>query len=371
MATNLMTQIYIGYVKEIIYDSTCMPTMALRIRVPTVHGVDSKSGLPDEDLPIAEPLIIPGIAYNKDNIEDILRNINKVYVIFEGGNYNNPVYFGIKGNSSLYKLKSNNTFIQNFNDIAEFPPYGSTSILYRVLSTNVLYYWDQTTVAYLPLYEAGPGSVASGIHIGPEPPTDPNIEIWWQTGEVEFLEYPNDNPDISYVYGIEFQTTLTHIQWRYTGEETWKDLIPISELKGDTGIDAKNIELRSNTTHIQWNYVGEDNWTDLVSLSELTGPPGESANADIDVEQIRESFILALRKSYKEVYKTEGKVTLVEIWEDNTKLNHLFTKSITYDLEGRVSEVITTDYTTSNVLTKTIAYIDSNVMSINEIITSI
>ena len=100
---NKMTAIYIGYVTEIIYKND-LPTMELRVRVPSIHGVSSATGLVDEDLPIAKPLFIPGITYNKELFEEALQSLNKVYVIFEAGDDNLPVYLGLKGNSDLYDI---------------------------------------------------------------------------------------------------------------------------------------------------------------------------------------------------------------------------------------------------------------------------
>lgn len=44
---------------------------------------------------------------------------------------------------------------------------------------------------------------------------------------------------------------------------------------GGSGADAREIELRKSETAIQWHYVGEDTWNDLVLLSEITGKPGK------------------------------------------------------------------------------------------------
>ena len=44
---------------------------------------------------------------------------------------------------------------------------------------------------------------------------------------------------------------------------------------GTTGQDGREIELRKGETHIEWSYVGEDNWKQLVSLEELKGPKGQ------------------------------------------------------------------------------------------------
>lgn len=54
----------------------------------------------------------------------------------------------------------------------------------------------------------------------------------------------------------------------------------IDELKaggggsGTQGKDGREIELQKSSTAIQWRYVGDESWTDLVQLSEITGPAG-------------------------------------------------------------------------------------------------
>lgn len=150
---NLMTQVYIGYIVEIIRDSQGNPTMDMKVRVPSVHGASPAVGMPNVDLPIAKPLIIPGMMYNRENIEDIVSKINKVYIIFEGGNHSKPVYFGIKNESSIYKLQTNNSFILYYDSIASFPETGNIAYLYRALDTNILYYYDTLTSSYKRLYD--------------------------------------------------------------------------------------------------------------------------------------------------------------------------------------------------------------------------
>lgn len=44
---------------------------------------------------------------------------------------------------------------------------------------------------------------------------------------------------------------------------------------GEPGEDGREIELRKSTTHVQWRYVGETLWKNLVLLSDLKGDPGE------------------------------------------------------------------------------------------------
>lgn len=41
------------------------------------------------------------------------------------------------------------------------------------------------------------------------------------------------------------------------------------------GADAREIELRKSATAIQWRYTGDETWNDLVTLAEITGARGE------------------------------------------------------------------------------------------------
>jgi hypothetical protein len=41
------------------------------------------------------------------------------------------------------------------------------------------------------------------------------------------------------------------------------------------GADAREIELRKSATAIQWHYTGDETWNDLVTLAEITGAQGE------------------------------------------------------------------------------------------------
>lgn len=41
-------------------------------------------------------------------------------------------------------------------------------------------------------------------------------------------------------FSVEMRTTATHIQWKRDGEETWTDLIALSELEGPTGPAGTN-----------------------------------------------------------------------------------------------------------------------------------
>lgn len=45
------------------------------------------------------------------------------------------------------------------------------------------------------------------------------------------------------------------------------------------GADAREIELRKSATAIQWRYTGDETWNDLVALAEITGAQGEQGQA--------------------------------------------------------------------------------------------
>ena len=102
--SNLMSKIYIGYVESIVKGRFGQPTLDLRIRVPSIHGTDGTKGVKNQHLPIARPLLAPGTQINKAKFIEHLEHINKVFVVFESGNYNKPFYLGIT-NSAIHEIE--------------------------------------------------------------------------------------------------------------------------------------------------------------------------------------------------------------------------------------------------------------------------
>lgn len=102
--SNLMSKIYIGYVESIVKGRFGQPTLDLRIRVPSIHGTDGTKGVKNQHLPIARPLLAPGTQINKAKFVEHLEHINKVFVVFESGNYNKPFYLGIT-NSAIHEIE--------------------------------------------------------------------------------------------------------------------------------------------------------------------------------------------------------------------------------------------------------------------------
>jgi len=154
---NLMSTIYIGYITEVILKNS-KPTLELRIRVPSIHGISAAAGLPLSKLPIAKPMVIPGLEYNAESFLESVKKLNKVFVIFESGDYDKPIYFGVKGNSDLYNFRTNTSYMLYYDSLGDFPAVGNKVYLYRSLDNNLLYYWDNINLLYKLAVYSGTGS---------------------------------------------------------------------------------------------------------------------------------------------------------------------------------------------------------------------
>ena len=109
----------------------------------------------------------------------------------------------------------------------------------------------------------------------------------------------------------EVRNNGTAIQWKYSNETDWRDLVALVELRGAAGengkngtdgkdssngadgkngingtdgkdgtngkdgINAKNIEVQRAESYIQWRYEG-DEWQNLVAIADITGPAGQN-----------------------------------------------------------------------------------------------
>lgn len=108
----------------------------------------------------------------------------------------------------------------------------------------------------------------------------------------------------------EVRNNGTAIQWKYSNETDWHDLVALTELRGAAGengkngadgkngndgkngingtngkdgfngvdgkdgINGKSIEVQRATEYIQWRYEG-DEWQNLVAIADITGPAGQ------------------------------------------------------------------------------------------------
>ena len=85
----------------------------------------------------------------------------------------------------------------------------------------------------------------------------------------------------------EVRNNGTAIQWKYSDETDWRDLVALTELRGAAGengkdgangkdgINGKSIEVQRATEYIQWRYEG-DEWQNLVAIADITGPTGQN-----------------------------------------------------------------------------------------------
>ena len=100
----------------------------------------------------------------------------------------------------------------------------------------------------------------------------------------------------------EVRNNGTAIQWKYSNESDWRDLVSLTELRGAAGengkngidgkdgsngangkdgingtdgINAKNIEVQRAESYIQWRYEGGE-WQNLVAIADITGPTGQN-----------------------------------------------------------------------------------------------
>lgn len=131
---NLQTNIYTGYIEEVIYKDEA-PTLSVRIRIPSIHGTGSR-GLKTEQLPIAQPLLIPGIEVNPTVLLDHLSTTKKVMTMLESGNASSVLYFGLRATPQITTLNTRNTQVLRYDDLFLNPP--------DPLREDVIY-WDRTT----------------------------------------------------------------------------------------------------------------------------------------------------------------------------------------------------------------------------------
>ena len=92
---------------------------------------------------------------------------------------------------------------------------------------------------------------------------------------------------------LEVRNSGEAIQWKYSDETEWNDLVELEELagaagrngtdgsEGETGsngvdgTDVRTIEVRKTDDFIEWTSDGED-WQKLVALSDIKGPSGQN-----------------------------------------------------------------------------------------------
>ena len=150
---------------------------------------------------------------------------------------------------------------------------------------------------------------------------------------------------------LELRVSENNIQWSTDGVN-WEDIISISELKGSQGIQGvqgepgKSIEFQTTETHIQWRYVGDKDWTNLISFDEL-----REKEEEIDVGALKTrafnlftSKLLEMNRNYtitydySDKYIVESFIKKYGVNDTNQIGNKIwFNASIEYDYSATTS----------------------------------
>lgn len=88
-------------------------------------------------------------------------------------------------------------------------------------------------------------------------------------------------PEAGDAYGVG--TAAPYTIYIYDGvNSAWVDNGTIQGAAGADGTDGREVEFQTSATHIQWRYVGVATWTDLIALSALKGADGADGAAGAD-----------------------------------------------------------------------------------------
>ena len=118
-------------------------------------------------------------------------------------------------------------------------------------------------------------------------------ELKFYANEVELtsIKLPASEGSGQNAREIELQKSETHIQWRYVGEEVWRDLVALNDIKGDAGAKGdkgdRGLPVSININEI--NYTHQDGIITLPNYpnktSDLENDAGFITSADIDTTQ--------------------------------------------------------------------------------------
>jgi len=75
---------------------------------------------------------------------------------------------------------------------------------------------------------------------------------------------------------VDFRVSGGYIQWQYSGDTGWVNLVSLADLRGADGLDGEPVDLRVTATHIEWR-VGTGSWNQILSLEQIKGPAGSNA----------------------------------------------------------------------------------------------
>ena len=74
------------------------------------------------------------------------------------------------------------------------------------------------------------------------------------------------------------------IQYQYSGGD-WKKIISLDELRGK---DGRSIEVQKGSLYIQWRYTGESEWKNIIAYSDLKGKDGRDGRDGLNGQNGRD-----------------------------------------------------------------------------------
>ncbi len=119
---------------------------------------------------------------------------------------------------------------------------------------------------------------------------------------------------------IEFQTTDSHIQWRYEGEDDWQDLIPIDDLEGEQGPQGEQGDTGEQGPQGEQGDTGEQ------------GPQGDTGEQGPQGEDGRSAYDI-----YVELYpgyEGDEEAWIIDLVQDNLPV-----ELTVIDSEGFIDEL--------------------------------
>jgi len=149
------------------------------------------------------------------------------------------------------------------------------TITYQGKSTtiNLNLQYDSLKTQLMTLYTL---STTSGSFSG-------TYEEWLET-----VRGPQGNPGRE----VLFQVAEGYIEWQYTGDTTWTNLVELTSLVGPAGADGvdgtdgKQVTFQVSEGFIQWQYVGDTTWTNLIDLQTITGADGSNGTDGTDGREV-------------------------------------------------------------------------------------
>lgn len=69
---------------------------------------------------------------------------------------------------------------------------------------------------------------------------------------------------------VELSRVSDNIVWRNTGDELWTVLLPLADIRGDTGERGASPQMRVASGQIQYRITGDETWTTLLTFADIT-----------------------------------------------------------------------------------------------------